>query len=277
MNSRLNVIYSNSDHAIDAKSGGNIIPLINYRVSAPTRCLDMLLAKHRGEPYQSEVCMPENQKYEVPNLQKSLSESTILLITDGGLVPRDNPDRMPSTSSTAFYVYPLDDCEKLKSEDYEVSHQGYDITYVEEDPNRLLPVDALRELEREGIIGGLKNHFLSTTGVMTSIEQSRELGKKIASYAASDKADAVIIVSVCGTSTRCGAYIGLAIEEQNIPVVQITNLTRIATDVGLARVLRGNSVCHPIGNPFLSEKNEYEYRKKVIMEALNLLTKQLES
>ena len=46
-----------------------------------------------------------------------------------------------------------------------------------------------------------------------------------------NKVDAVLITSACGTSTRCGAYIGIEIEKRGIPVVQITNLTRIAVDM----------------------------------------------
>ena len=68
----------------------------------------------------------------------------------------------------------------MEEEEYEVSHQGYDTSYVEEDYNRLLPIDAMQEMEREGKIGKLCPFFLSTVGVMTSVERSIHLGKQIA-------------------------------------------------------------------------------------------------
>ena len=84
----------------------------------------------------------------------------------------------------------------MKAEEYEVSHQGYDTTYVAENPNRLLPVDILRELEEEGRIGKLYDSFISTAGVMTSTEKSTELGKKIAAYVVTHPIDAVLILSL---------------------------------------------------------------------------------
>lgn len=262
-------IYSIPDS--DVSHSQNVIPFINYNKPAPQRCLDMLLAKYRGEPYQTEVIMEEPEKTPVPCLGCKLEQATILLITDGGLVPRGNPDQMPSTNAGCYGIYSIEGQQTLKPKDYEVSHQGYDFAYVEEDPNRLLPVDVLRELEKEGVIGKLYGQFLSTAGVMTSTEKSIRLGKQIAKYVKSHPIDAVIITSACGTSTRCGAYIGMQIEEKGIPVVQVTNLTQISIDTGIRRVIKGNNVCYPCGRPSLAKQGEYAYRKQLVLDTLRLL------
>ena len=268
---RSEYIYSIPDGLTEIKNQDNVVPFINYKETAPKRCLDMLLRKYRGEFFQSEVIMVAPEKPKIPNLRKKLNEAKILLITDGGLVPKGNPDELPSTNAKICRAYSIHGCETLKSGKYEVSHQGYDNHYVNEDPNRLLPVDIMRELEKEGIIGKLCDTFLTTAGVMTSTEESIRLGKRIAAGIRQYEVDAVIITSACGTSTRCGAYIGKAIENIGIPVVQVTNLTRIAIDSGSVRIVKGNNICYPFGNPRLSLEQEKEYRRRLVTEALNQL------
>lgn len=212
----------------------------------------------------------------LPILRRNLSDSAIMLVTDGGLVPKHNPDRIPSTSSDIFGVYSIEHTDSLSADDYEISHQGYDNSYIEADPNRLLPVDALRGTERRHIIGKLFDSFLSTTGVMSSTEKSIRLGKQIAAYIASLPVDAVFLTSACGTGTRCGAYIGIEIEKKGIPVVQVSNLTRIAADTGITRIIKGNNICYPFGNPTMTTKNEYAFRRQLVLDAVEMLTATLE-
>lgn len=256
-------IYSNPEG--NSIKEGKIIPFINYQRPAPERCLDILLAKYYGEPYQSEVLMDIPDKRTIPKLRCALQSATILLITDGGLVPKGNPDRMPSTNAGKFWKY------SLVENQYEVSHQGYDTSYVEENPNRLLPIDVMREMEAEKKIGKLCPFFISTAGVMTSVERSITLGMKIADEVMKKDVDAVMITSACGTSTRCGSYIAIEIEKRGIPVVQVTNLTRIAVDMGVSCVVKGNNICHPCGNPELTPEGEYLYRRRLVENALQLL------
>ena len=47
---------------------------------------------------------------------------------------------------------------------YQTAHGGYDQTYANQDPDRVLPVDVLRDLEKEGRIGSLHPLFYSTVG-----------------------------------------------------------------------------------------------------------------
>lgn len=264
--------YSTPDSLPEDHKTENLIPFINYQTPAPERCLDMLLAKYYKKPFQSEVIMTSHDNPSLPCLKKPLSKTTILLLTDGGLVPKHNPDRIPSTSSSKFGIYSIENTDSLDSEDYEISHQGYDNSYVAEDPNRLVPVDSLRELEDRGVIGKLYDAFISTTGVMTSTEKSIRLGRRIAQYVSTLPVDAVLISSACGTSTRCGAYIGIEIEKKGIPVVQATNLTRIAADTGIVRIIKGNNICYPFGSPGMPAHCEKQYRSQLVLDAVRLLT-----
>ncbi|SHJ78346.1 glycine/betaine/sarcosine/D-proline family reductase selenoprotein B [Hespellia stercorisuis] len=266
------LIYSNPDSK-PLKQGNKVIPFINYQAPAPQRCLDMLLAKYYNKPYQSEVMMYACDTVSIPKLKCKLSTANLLLVTDGGLVPFHNPDRIPSTCANRFGVYSIKGKNSLGPRKYEISHQGYDNSFVEQNPNRLLPVDALRELEMNRVIGKLHDTFISTTGVMMPASQSKLMGKKIAEYVAKCNVDAVLLVSACGTSTRCGAYIGLAIEKIGIPVVQVTNLTQIALDTGLTRVVKGNNICYPFGKPSCSLRDEYAFRRQLVLKALYKLQK----
>ena len=63
------------------------------------------------------------------------------------------------------------------------------------------------------------------------------------------------------------------IQRAGIPVVQVTNLTKIAEGIGANRILRGNSVLHVFGNPTLPLPSEQAYREERVIQALNMLEK----
>ncbi len=60
------------------------------------------------------------------------------------------------------------------------------------------------------------------------------------------------------------------IQRAGIPVVQVTNLTKIAEGIGSNRILKGNSVLHIFGNPSLPGEAEEAYRKDLAQKALDL-------
>ena len=244
---------------------------INYEIPACTRGVDMLLAKFKGEAYQTEVRFEVAHSNTVPKLSKPLSQAQIAFVTDGGLVPKGNPDSMPPISADKFCIYSFYGAKSLDAEEYTVVHQGYDNHFIMADPNRLIPLDAACNAVEEGKIAKVFDLFYSTTGVMTPVEKGKEFGRKISSSVRNSNIDGVIVISTCGTSTRCGAYIACEIEKAGIPVVHVTNLVQISEWVGCSRILEGNAVCHVFGNPDLSKDQELEYRKILLGKALNLL------
>ena len=48
----------------------------------------------------------------------------------------------------------------LTSETHETAHGGHDPVYANEDPDRVIPVDVLRDMEKEGKIG---SHYTDTS------------------------------------------------------------------------------------------------------------------
>ena len=163
--------------------------------TAAARLVNMLLAKIRGENFQSEMSRTAFAPVPMPAAIKDLSKAKVMLITDGGLVPKGNPDRIEGTAATRWGAYNIKDSDNLRSEDYEVSHGGYDTRFVQDDPDRLVPLDAMRELERSGVIGKLNDEFLSTCGRSNPLSNTRRLGREMAEKIKRDGVDAVILTS----------------------------------------------------------------------------------
>jgi glycine reductase len=266
---KLGIVYSSGSPNTAHKVKG---AEIDYSVPAAKRGINMLLAKHRKEEYHTEVLMPCFEAPVIPVLRVPPEKAKIALVTDGGLVPKGNPDDIPPANAQKFCIYSFYGKDRLSSEDYEISHQGYNNAYILEDPNRLMPVDALRSLERRDEVGKLSDIFYTLAGVMTSAKNSEIFGGKIARSLKETDVDAVILSSTCGTSTRCGAIIAKEIECVGIPVVQATNLTKIAETVGVNRILRGGSVEYVFGNPRLSSEDELKYRETMVRKALWMLS-----
>ena len=85
--------------------------------------------------------------------------------------------------------------DDLAGEDYEISHGGYDPRFVQADPDRLVPLDALRQLEREGAVGKIHGEFLSTSGLSNPLSNTRRLGREMAEKVKREGVDAVILTS----------------------------------------------------------------------------------
>ena len=163
--------------------------------SGADRVVAMLLDKLQGKPVVSEVTQPRFEQVELGPPLTDLSQATIALVTDGGLVPKGNPDRIESSGATKYGKYSLKGSNSLKAEDYDVNHGGYDGVFIRQDPNRLVPVDALRELEKEKVIGRLFEFFYTTAGVSTTIENSKRMGRAIGEELKAEGVSAVILTS----------------------------------------------------------------------------------
>lgn len=156
------------------------------------RAVDMLVAKLKGE-FQTEYAMPVfDQVAPLPPIE-DLSRITLALLTSGGIVPKGNPDRIESSSASKYGKYRLDGA--LSSRSHQTVHGGYDPTYANQDPNRVLPLDAVRELEREGRIGKLYPYYYATVGNGTSVATARRLAQAIAQDLVRDGVGAAIITS----------------------------------------------------------------------------------
>ena len=163
--------------------------------TAARRLIDMLVAKVKGETFESEMLSTSFEPVAMPSGIKDLSKARVMLITDGGLVPKGNPDKIHGTAATRWGSYSIEGRDDLRGEEYEISHGGYDARFVQEDPDRLVPLDAMREMEQRGIIGKLHDEFISTSGRANPLSNTRRLGREMAEKAKREGVDAVILTS----------------------------------------------------------------------------------
>lgn len=159
------------------------------------RAVDMVLDKFYNRPFVSEIPLPQKEVYEKPKPIIDLSKSKIVLATDGGLYPAGNPDNMPSANADRFCAYDISSLDSFKKGDWIIRHNGYDNTYSNEDPNRLVPLDSFREMEREGYIGKLHDEFLATTGLIATGKNATKTGKQMVEYVKENRIDAVVLTS----------------------------------------------------------------------------------
>jgi glycine reductase complex component B subunit gamma len=142
------------------------------------RAIDLLLAKIAGET-RTEVAGGFD-RIRPPAPVADLRQAVLALVTEAGCVPQGNPDRLPTIRAQGWLRYPLADGGGLERGRYESVHGGFDVTLANEDPNRLVPLDVVRELEREGRVGAVHGTFYTTTGNGTPVASATRFGQEIA-------------------------------------------------------------------------------------------------
>jgi glycine reductase len=159
------------------------------------RATDLLLARLSGQSYESEIPRIVTQAHTIPNLTVSLADATVALVTEGGLVPKGNPDRLESSRGSRYFKYSVQGRSDLKQGEFEAMHTGYDTSTVDRDPDRLVPLDAMRVLESGQRIKKVHDQYFVTTGTGAMPSKMAELGAGIAAEIAGADIDAVILTA----------------------------------------------------------------------------------
>ncbi len=159
------------------------------------RAVDMLLKKINNEEFTTEYPMPVFDRVEPAKAIKDLSNATIALVTSGGIVPKGNPDRIESSSASKYGEYSIKGYEDLTNDTHETAHGGYDPVYTNLDADRVLPVDVLRDMVRDGIIGKLHETFYTTVGNGTAVKSAKAYANEIGNKLKEANVDAVILTS----------------------------------------------------------------------------------
>jgi glycine reductase len=163
--------------------------------SGAERAVEMLLSKLRGEPLRSECPMPAFERIPAAPPLSDPGSARIALVTTGGIVPTGNPDRIESANARRWGSYDIRGLDAVSPATHQSAHGGYDPTYANEDPNRVLPLDVARALEREGRIGRLHDRYYATVGNATDVAQARRFGQEIVARLLTDGVQAVILTS----------------------------------------------------------------------------------
>lgn len=121
-------------------------------------------------------------------LRKPLSETTVALISTAGVHLRTDPP-FNLNSDPTYRVIPRD----AQPGDLAISHQAYDRTDALKDINLVFPIERLRELEAEHVIGRLaREHY--GFGLMGSARRLMPAIREVASHIRDSGVDLALLV-----------------------------------------------------------------------------------
>ncbi len=163
--------------------------------SGAERAVGMLVAKLSGQPFETEISVDSYDAVPPAPAIGDLGQATIALVTTGGIVPRGNPNRLRRCSETRWQQYDLTGLQALSPEAFECVHGGFFNQMASEDPNLVVPLDILRELEREGVFGKLVDFYCSTVGNDQRLLDGKRNGTEIAKVLRAAGADGVLLVA----------------------------------------------------------------------------------
>jgi len=148
-------------------------------VNGAERAVEMALARLHKKPWKTEYEMPVFKRIPPAKPLTDLKNATVALITSGGVVPLGNPDHIRVSSAESFGAYDISKLEDMTPELYESVHGGYDRHWANQDPDQVVPLDVMRQMEKEGVFKKLHNVFYTTTGTGTAVANAERFGQEI--------------------------------------------------------------------------------------------------
>jgi glycine reductase len=164
-------------------------------VPGARRAADMLVAKLRGAPFRTELPAEGYEAVAAAPALADLAGATIAVVTTGAIVPKGNPDYLKRCSETRWRRYDLAGRRRLTHNDFECVHGGFYNVPACENPNVVLPLDALRDLEARGTFARLADFYCTTTGNDQRFADCVRNGKEIAELLWQERIDGVLLVA----------------------------------------------------------------------------------
>jgi D-proline reductase (dithiol) PrdB len=203
----------------------------------------------------SKRCIPYTPR------SRELNQSAFALVTTAGVHLRDQ-EPFNVDGDNSWRLIPGD----VQADQLMVTHEHYDHRDADEDINVVFPINRLRELAEEGIIGGVSDKHL---GFMGYTQNFRDLYERAAPEMAKvilrSKADGVVLTAGCPLCHRVSAIIQREIEMVGIPTVLISVAPEQSQQAGPPRTIvpyhfkLGNSLGGPHQNTL---------QRNVLMDAL---------
>ena len=122
-----------------------------------------------GAPFVSEVPFHAPDRVTPAAPIADLARAAIAMVTTGGLVKKGNPDRQVAANATRYHRHSVEELEALTPEGWEAYHAGYFNHIVNKNPNYILPLSFLRDLEGKGQIGRVHEWMYALPGVSTPV------------------------------------------------------------------------------------------------------------
>ena len=169
--------------------------IVRAKQPGSQRAIDMLAAKVNGRPFQTEIPVILPDKVEPAPPISDMSTALIALVTTGGLIPRGNPERQTAGNPERYYTYSIEGMTELDGSDWEAFHGGYFNGTASDNPNYILPLQQLRSLEDQGVVGGIYSDLFTMPGVGTSVPKARRLGSQMAEEMLEHDVDGALLVA----------------------------------------------------------------------------------
>jgi glycine reductase len=163
--------------------------------SAAERAVALVLTRLGGDREATEIPLPDFDSVTPAAPIQSAADAVFALVTEGGFVLAGNPDRLESARATKWVRYSLDGLDSAETGTFESVHGGFSTQWANADPNRILPLDIAREMEKEGAIGRLHGEVLATTGNGTTVSDARRFGMEWAAELRQQNIQAVILTA----------------------------------------------------------------------------------
>ena len=125
-------------------------------------------------------------------LEKPLSECQIGLVASGGIY-LSGQVAFHWRDDTTLREIPAN----VRSEDLRATHFAYDLSDARRDPNVVFPIDTLRRLVADGLVGELAGHaFTFMGGIYSARKVTEDLAPKITERLVAERVDAALFVPV---------------------------------------------------------------------------------
>lgn len=162
---------------------------------AADRAVDMILAKIKGEPFETELPIELPDTVEPAPPLGELAKAKIGLVTAGGLVPMGNPDRLPGGPAQVWLKYEIGNLQTMEAGKWESIHVGFFTDTTNANPNYVLPLNIMRTLEDRGVIESIHHEYFATSGRGTTVADSERMGREMAAELKKESVDAVVMVA----------------------------------------------------------------------------------
>ncbi len=123
---------------------------------------------------------------------RPLAETTVAIATTAGLHARD--DRPFNPGSVEYRLIP----GQIDFADLRMSHLSvnFDRSGFQQDTNTVFPIERLRELAEQGVIGGISRYHYSFMGAQPDPTRLEQTGEEIGRLLAEDGVDAAFLTPV---------------------------------------------------------------------------------
>jgi betaine reductase len=163
--------------------------------SGVDRAVDMLIERLAGRTFSTEIPVESLEEIPITPPISNVKDACLALACTGGVTAFGNPDGFKVLKNTKWNKYSIGKLNSMTEVKWEVVHGGYNTVFMEANPNYGVPVDACRQMEREGAFGHLYPYFYGTSGVTTTMAAMQAVGREMAQDMKAGDVNAVLLVS----------------------------------------------------------------------------------